>query len=697
MFGYPGCAIAYFVLLAAGLTVWRRRLAGSSLIVAFAAEGVWAAVDGLSARGVTIAPMALLACEYLRPLAWATVLVRCLSERSGSRIARQALRILGVLIGSVAAVLMGSIFDARGHAANELLRYWPWAGLALSIGGLILVEQVARNTRTADEWSFRYVWLAIGGLFAWDCCLDTVALLHGSLLDVIWSARGGVNTLLGALLAVGLCRISGWRAAAFLSPRLVFFNATLLGAAVYILAMAVASYYVRALPGSGGGVGQVVFLAGSLIVLAVAVLSEQVRARVRVSLAKHFFPYRYDYRTVWRTLTRALSDEDGTPVYERAAKVVASTVGCRSVGLWLRNPHGTLLPMAGDLAVSEIAMSPTDTDFWEHLRRNEWIVDLEESRRTSHRRAEVPSPPGWAFAQSHLRLILPLISQERLIGVLGLGRPLAQLKLTWEEIDLLRAAGRQMASFLELMETGRQLAEVREFEALNRLSAIIMHDLRHLIAQQALILQNAARHRGNPEFFEDAMLTIESSVKRMGRLMDELRAGPRAQQGSDRVELSELCAEAVRRCSRSIPSPSLVVRDDGLRVIANRERLSHALAHIIENGQEATSQDGSIVVTLQRRGTHAVIEIEDTGCGMDAQFIRTRLFRPFQTTKEMGGMGLGTYQARELARGCRGELSVESEVGRGTRFVFTLPLAPEPGHPASADIERTGAVELESP
>jgi putative PEP-CTERM system histidine kinase len=217
-----------------------------------------------------------------------------------------------------------------------------------------------------------------------------------------------------------------------------------------------------------------------------------------------------------------------------------------------------------------------------------------------------------------------------------------------------------------------------------------MHDLRHLIAQQALVVQNATRHRDNPEFFDDAILTIDNSVKRMTRLMEELRSGV-LEGESHRVELSELCAEALRRCTARLPAPSLEVHERTLEVLLHRERLLQVLEHVVRNAQDATPSTGTVTVHLRRSGPLAVIEVSDTGCGMDAEFIRTRLFRPFDSTKAAGGFGIGAYQAREFVRKCGGTIEVDSVVGRGTRFSIHLPLAP-----ALATADNVGPYELQA-
>ena len=110
-------------------------------------------------------------------------------------------------------------------------------------------------------------------------------------------------------------------------------------------------------------------------------------------------------------------------------------------------------------------------------------------------------------------------------------------------------------------------------------------------------------------------------------------------------------------------------------MMVERGRLADVLGHIIQNAQEATSPDGRVEVVLQNGGAMAVIEVRDTGCGMDGDFIRNRLFRPFDSTKGRSGMGIGAYEAREFVRELGGQLEVRSESGIGTCFHIQLPLA----------------------
>ena len=678
MLGYCISAVAYAVLLAACLTLWRRRLTGSGIATAVTAQLGWSVLLALDGRVGVVAPVLAIAVEFLRDLAWALVLVRCLGGAATSVRGRIAQRVLSALVAVVVLAALGYVLPGEpGRLVSEAARYWLWGGFLLAIAGLVLVEQVARNTRAAQRWSLKYLWLAIGAIYAWDLCLYSVAMLHGSLAAVLWTDRGFLNAALAALLAISLSRIPEWESAAFLSPRIVFFSATLLGASLYVMVMAVGSFLIRRFGGSWGAAGQLLFLAAGALVLTVAVLSEQFRAWSRVTVAKYLFPYRYDYRTEWQKLTRALSEGGETPLHERIACVMAGFLSATSGGLWLKDEEGAYIPAGGELAPPGAPREGDHAAFFDYLREHEWICDLEEVRtlRAGQSGRQPPlDPPEWMLEGARYWLVVPLICTEALVGFVLIGQPLAAVRLSWEELDLLRAAGRQVASFLAFEQAAERLAEAHQFEALNRLSAVLMHDLRHLIAQQALVVQNAARHRGNPEFFDDAILTIDNSVKRMTRLMDELRSGVLTEQ-RQRVEFAELCAEAIRRCAGRAPAPRLEVGELAEAVL-NRERLLQVIEHLIRNAQEATPESGSVTVSVHRAGRHGVIEVTDTGCGMDATFIRERLFRPFETTKGERGFGIGAYQAREFVRKSGGSIEVESTPGRGTRFVLRLPLAP---------------------
>jgi signal transduction histidine kinase len=117
-----------------------------------------------------------------------------------------------------------------------------------------------------------------------------------------------------------------------------------------------------------------------------------------------------------------------------------------------------------------------------------------------------------------------------------------------------------------------------------------------------------------------------------------------------------------------------LVKERGLKISVDPRELTTVLANLIKNAQEAATSEGSVRVLVCREGTNGVVRVEDDGAGMSEEFIRKRLFRPFDSTKGSQGMGIGVYQAREYARRIGGDLAVDSVVGSGTRIDFRLPL-----------------------
>jgi putative PEP-CTERM system histidine kinase len=245
-------------------------------------------------------------------------------------------------------------------------------------------------------------------------------------------------------------------------------------------------------------------------------------------------------------------------------------------------------------------------------------------------------------------------------------------QLDYEDIDLLKTVGSQVAAVLRQYQADELLSEGRQFEAYNRLTAFLMHDLKNLIAQQSLVVRNAARYKHNPEFVDDAIETIDNSVQRMERLLEQLRQG-RLSATPERVNLARVAADAVSRHSGGRPVPELGNIDDNY-VRADPEALASIVSHVIRNAQQACDPDaGCVTVSVDCNGDRAGIQIEDNGSGMDEAFVRDRLFRPFDTTKGSQGMGIGAYQVREFVEQAGGQVHVESEPGRGTVFRLCFP------------------------
>jgi len=245
--------------------------------------------------------------------------------------------------------------------------------------------------------------------------------------------------------------------------------------------------------------------------------------------------------------------------------------------------------------------------------------------------------------------------------------------LNFEDHDLLRTVGRHIATHVNQAESDRMLSESRQFGGYNRLTAFLMHDLNNLVAQQSLVVKNAEKFRHDPEFVDDTINTIAHSVSRMRRLLAQLSSGS-TQSVREPVNLCDVLRNAVQQTKPRKPVPDLVGVGEEVMIEANSERLTNVIEHLIRNAQDATPEDGNVRIELNIDDAVAKLRIVDTGCGMSPEFIRDRLFRPFDSTKGSQSMGIGAYQAREYIRGLGGQIDVSSIIGEGTTFLVRLPI-----------------------
>lgn len=119
----------------------------------------------------------------------------------------------------------------------------------------------------------------------------------------------------------------------------------------------------------------------------------------------------------------------------------------------------------------------------------------------------------------------------------------------------------------------------------------------------------------------------------------------------------------------------LVNCDASIHVLADQERLTTLLEHLIRNAKDATIGTGSVEKGVRILNEIAVVSISDTGEGMSAELLRDRLIRPFDSTKGSHAMGICPYQTRDYVRSLGGKMEVSSKVGVGMAFLIRVPVS----------------------
>lgn len=637
-----------------------------------AITSIWALFAAGQARLGTGHELVML-LEMGRDLAWLWFLWHGVKRlRDGDTFESPGLAGLGqglVLLGTAALIAQ----------ATALL--WPlrFTGLLahvlipnlLAVFGMVLVEQLYRNTRPQERWGIKFLCLALGGMFAYDFYLYSEAMLFTGVSADTWAARGAVNSLLVPLIWISQRRRPDNKPMA-ISHRMAFHSVALVGAGVYLMLMAAAGYYLRIVGGDWGTVLQTVFLFGAIALLLATVFSGIARARLRVFLSKHFFHYRYDYREEWLRFTALLTAGDpGARVHERSLEAMAGLVESPAAALWMKQDDGHFR-RAAHWNWSELnGQFASDHPFARFLETSHWVLDLHECEDQPQLLGDAP-PPAWLSGDPRAWLVIPLFWHDSLLGIMVLADSLGMVAFDWEVSDLLKTAAGQAAAHLAQARAAEALTVARQFESFNRAAAFVVHDIKNLVAQLSLLLANAQRHKHKPEFQEDMLATIESSVARMNRMLIKLRDKPDPA-SSGEVVLVNLLDEVILAKNAFSLKPTLHILAPELRVRAEREKLTRVVGHIVQNAIEATPYTGKVGVTLNRNDNWAEIIVADTGVGMDDTFIRERLFRPFDSTKGTG-MGIGAYECKSYIQELGGDIMVESTPGRGSRFTLRFPL-----------------------
>jgi putative PEP-CTERM system histidine kinase len=664
--GYVLVGGFYLILGALLLTVWRGKKVGGYLLAACGVSVIWAFVMAIQEARDSVHALALFVAEVLRTGAWISFLGHLTHRIGGKRIVRITAQAVWLVV-LAAGLIVWLAYVYYGGAGNIGAVLFP-GGLVTALTGLILIEQLYRNTPSDARWSLKWLMLGLGGMFAFDLFLYSQAVLFNAIDTSLWAARGPVNLLFVPLIGIAARRNPDWQLRIFVSRQVVFYSTTLTAVGIYLLLMSGGGYLIVRYGGSWGGLARVVFFVGAALLF-----SSSLRAKAKVFLSKHFFQNKYDYRQEWLRLIATLSRFQDKSSRDVVVEALANIVGSSGGYLWLWDEDAKLFRFAARYNVEQdLEDLSNDDSVVEFLRERHWLIDLAEYRREPDLYQDLELP-DWVSQVNLPWLFVPLNYAKQTLGIVLLGAAPGVPRLNYEDRDLLKTAGNHIAVHLAQENVDSQLAESRQFEAYNRLTAFLMHDLNNLIAQQSLIVKNAEKHKRNPEFVDDAIATIAGSVDRMRKVMTQLKRGDTVTGVSPSV-LGEMVSAAIDRCVGRRPEPTLDLRDGSPELAVNRDQFIMVLTHLIRNAQDATREAGQVTVQVDRSDGNAIVRVIDNGQGMSADFIRDRLFRPFDSTKGAEGMGIGAYQAREYARRLGGDLKVASELRQGTTVTISVPL-----------------------
>jgi len=665
-------AALYGALAVFQLRRWNGDLRNRPLLAAFGAMAVWTIFLAL------VGPYSLMAqlSEGGRNLAFLAFMYGLMASAGGDQ-GKSALKGVFAAVAAVIGlqIVIGGVMPQFQHAPlvlQALASTGQIIGLTIAAGALILVHNIYGLAAPDSRSALRFPMLALAVMWAIDLHLYTVDYFLRTPARELFAARGVLLALIAPLFALGLRNVS-WRIQ--ISRVATFQSLSVIAILAYIITMMLAARAIEIVGGDWARIGQVAIVLGMTLAALLVLPSARLRAWLRVTLAKHLFEHRYDYRQEWLRFTDTVGKGvAGAPLEERVVKALADIGGAPGGLLLLVDEHRRLsagghwnwtgeAPLAGAEGAEALLA---------HVEQGGYVVDFAALRdgRLVDGRQEIPVP-AWLAGMERAWAGIPLSHEGRLAGLVILEHPAIRRRLDWEDFDLFRTAGIQAASCIAEARGQQALADARRFDEFNRRFAFILHDIKNLVSQLSLVTRNAERHADNPEFRADMIATLQSSVRKMNDLL--ARLSPGAARGSDPPRATEVqplldtIAAAKQR-----QHPVRAFSDAGLVAMADPAGLEQAISHLVQNAIDASEPGIPVILRAFESGGDVAIEVIDRGAGMAAEFIRTRLFQPFASTKEQG-FGVGAYEAKSLIIAMGGRLEVESRLGDGTRFTLFLP------------------------
>lgn len=547
--------------------------------------------------------------------------------------------------------------------------------MLVAIGALMLLHNLYAGAASAMRPVLRWTGIGLAGIFAYDLNLQTIAYLGGATPGALGNLRGVFAGIMAVLFALGM-NAAGPRVQFSPSRAVTFRTLSLLLIGGYLVGMVLVTKSLALLGGDMARMSQVVFLIIAVIGAGLALPSPRLRGWLRVTATKHLFQHRYDYRQEWLRFTRTIgrSGSGSASLEERAVKALADMTESPA-GLLLMPSEEARLELTARWNWPTISVPAVAGEYALAglLEQHNLILALDEVRRGVDHHGELATVPAWLVEAEDAWAMVPLIHFDRLVGVIVLARPRAARQLDWEDFDLLRVAGQQLASYLSEQAGQQALMDASRFDEFNRRMAFVMHDIKNLVSQLSLLAANAEKHADNPAFRADMLVTLRNSADKLSALLARLGRYGSGQVNTrapiDLVELARGIAERFKPVH-----PVALTRETPVRIMGNREALEQALIHLVQNAIDVSEPGSPVFLDVTSEGLHGAIDVVDSGQGMSPEFVRTGLFKPFVSSKP-GGFGIGAFEARELVKAMSGRVTVESREGLGTRFSVILPLA----------------------
>lgn len=686
LFSFWGHAAAAFAYTA--LAIWVVHKYGWTsrqqvvLIGAMALTAIW----GMSATIAAPLGLPALIAESARNLAWLCFMFFLLRSGDGREQPRTInmiyLALLFVLISQPVFDIATRSFGIGTLASAFALQTAVLLRMIFAVGALVLVHNLYTVSAPEARWGISLPMAALAAMWTFDLNLYTISYLTSEVSTELVATRGLATALLAPVFVMATKRNSSWRLR--LSRSVAFQSVSLLAIGGYLVGMVLLATAIQLVGGTYTRLAQVTLIFAMSVAALLILPSGRFKAWLNVILVKNFFQHRYDYRSEWMRFadTIGFPSKEAAPFYERVIKSLADIFESPGGLLLVPDEEGRLtLQARWNWATADVPTNCVTSHTMPFFESSGHILSMDDVRAGTDERCDPRAVPQWLYDEEQAWAIVPLVHFGKLAGLAILSRPRLPRALDWEDLDMLRVVGRQVASYLAEAASQQALAENQQFEQFNRRFAFVMHDIKNLVSQLSILARNAEKHANKPEFQADMVDTLRSSVDKMNELLARLSQHNKSRHSPPvAIDIGDAVMKAVH--SKRLIYPIDAQLSPGMFATADPARVETIIGHLVQNAIEATPDGAPVRITCRTQGDDIAVNITDSGVGMTEGFISNQLFKPFESTKE-GGFGIGAYEARALANSMGGQLRVDSRVDKGTTFTLLLPAAREGSNTSS--------------
>jgi len=564
---------------------------------------------------------------------------------------------------------------------------WVIVVLMITLAILVNFEKTFRASVGMTRWRVKYLILGVTLIFGVKVYRWSQVLLFSG-YDPELAKLTLVALLLGCgLIGVGLVRSSFGKFNIYPSRAVLQGSVTVILAGVYFVIVGLLAQWVKRLGGSAAFPSQALVLLLGVVGVTVLLLSERFRMTLRRCISRHFRRPEHDFRKIWTEFTQRTSSAlDAATLGKNAGEVIAESFHVLGVTVFRVGPESPELEWLHATEKGGLLSGPRiDAGSLAGLaaRGHPFILESERGVWAEVLRQACPKK----FNHGGNRLVVPLVAAEHLIGLMVLADRVNGVPYSHEELDLLKCIGDQLAGALLNCSLTDEVLQAKELEAFQTLSTFFVHDLKNAANGLSLMLQNLPTHFDDPEFRSDTIRGVGRTVERINQLILKLSSLRRELQLSKiPCRLDLLCGEVLDGLEGTIDGKKRLERDlqPGPVQALDTEAIRSVVTNLVVNAREALNGDGEVTVATRVEDRGVELAVADTGCGMSPEFVKNLLFRPFHSTKT-NGLGIGMFQCKKIIEAHGGSISVESQLGKGTRFSVILPLLPnlQPHQPLS--------------